>query len=114
MKNKPSEFARAGKRIQAKRKKLGMRPVKLSSKAYNTLGKRQAALKKLGARTVSTTKGGTRKTSRKAYTGMTKLSEIKKLAAKYKRSRSLRKYGKLVKKHGQGLARAIVAQSKKM
>ena len=114
MKKKPSEFARAGKRIQARRKKLGMKPVKLSSKSYSTLKKRQAALKKLGARTVSTTKGGTRKTARKAYTGITKLSEIKKLAAKYKRSKVRGKYGKLVKKHGQAMAKRIVAQSKKM
>ena len=104
MKKKPSEFARAGKRIQAKRKAKGMRPVKLSSKAYNTLKKRQAALKKLGARTVSTTKGGTRKTSRKAYTGIIQVSEIKKQAAKYKRSKVRGKYGKLVKKYGQDLA----------
>ena len=56
-------FVNAGKRLKKLKPK-----VKLSSKSYNTLAKRQAAIKKAGGSKVSTRKGGTRKTARKAYT----------------------------------------------
>lgn len=69
MAKRKSEFARAGTRIKAFYAKQGKK-VKLSAKRFNTLKKRQAFLKKNKISKVSTTKGGTRKTSRKAYTGV--------------------------------------------
>lgn len=57
-------FTNAGKRLKKLRPKI-----KLSSASYNTLAKRQAALKRIGASGVSTRTGGVRTTSRRAYKG---------------------------------------------
>ena len=54
-------FVNAGKRLKKLRK------VKLTSKAYNTLAKREAAIKKSGGKGTSTRKGMARKSARKAY-----------------------------------------------
>ena len=64
-----SKFARAGDRLKAYYKKKG-RKIKLSAKKYSTLKKREDLLAKLGLSKVSTAKGGTRKTARRAYQGV--------------------------------------------
>ncbi len=57
-----ARFVNAGKRLKKLKPK-----VKLSSKSYNTLAKRQAAIKKAGGHKTSTRKGMSRKTARSAY-----------------------------------------------
>ena len=61
-----TRFTNAGKRLKKLRPK-----VKLSSKSYNTLAKRQAAIKRAGGSKTSTRKGMKRKSARKAYSGKT-------------------------------------------
>jgi len=54
-------FVNAGKRLKKLRK------VKLSSKTYNTLAKREAAIKRAGGKATGTRKGMARKGARTAY-----------------------------------------------
>jgi len=91
-----SKFSRAGIRLKKHYSSKGKK-IKLSAKAYSTLKKREAKLVKLGLSKVSTSKGGTRKTARKAYKGKAKVMTSKgrhyKVSAAGKKTRiSKKKY----------------------